>query len=83
MTTNNTKPAVSIPLAAVPAKRSFNGGVEPGTLRGSRMEIGSREDPDETIRTTTQAMTGPELRLWLKQGNNRELFNSYLARRNK
>jgi hypothetical protein len=83
MTTNHTKPAATIPPVAVPAKRSFNGGVEPGTLRGSRMEVGPREDPDEAIRNMTQAMTGPELRLWLKQGNNRELYNSYLARRNK
>jgi hypothetical protein len=73
---NSTKPIV------IPAKRpSFNGGLQPGSLRGNRIELGPSIDPDEEIRATTQAMNGPQLRLWLKAGNNRELYDAYLERK--
>jgi hypothetical protein len=76
MTTNNTKPNV------IPTKRpSFNGGLQPGSLRGSRIELGPTVDPDEEIRDLTASMTGPQLRLWLKQGNNRQEYDDFLARR--
>jgi hypothetical protein len=76
MTTNNIKPPV------IPTRRpSFNGGLEPGSLRGSRIEIAPQEGPDDSIRNLTQAMNGPQLRAWLKQGNNRQEYDAYLERK--
>jgi len=76
MTTNNTNPPVVIPVK----KRSF-AGIEPGSLRGNRIELGPTIDPDEEIINTTAPMNGPQLRAWLKQGNNRREYDAYLERK--
>jgi hypothetical protein len=76
MTTNNIKPPV------IPTKRpSFNGGLEPGSLRGNRMELTPPVDEDEEIRDLTASMTGTQLRAWLKLGNHRREYDAYLERK--
>jgi hypothetical protein len=75
MTSYNIKPTI-------PTKRpSFNGGLVPGSLRGNRMELTPPVDPDEEIRDLTASMTGPQLRAWLKQGDNRKTYDEFLERR--
>jgi hypothetical protein len=81
MTTNNNKPAVTIPPEVVPTKKRSFAGIEPGSLRGSQIEVGPPVDPDEDIRNKTAAMSGAQLRAWLKTGDNRQKYDAFLARR--
>jgi hypothetical protein len=67
------------------SRKSPHGGIEPGSLHGSRVlpsSEGSNDSADEALLAKVNKMTGREMRRWLKIAGNERALNDALARRN-
>jgi hypothetical protein len=74
--TKNSTPPENIPVA-LPKRRSF-AGIEPGSLRGTRMDYTPAPivDPFDGVREAKN-LPSKEFAAWLRKGNNRQLLEEY------
>ena len=79
MSSDTTKPGVPFVAPLKPKPRAF--GIEPGVFRGSTLRYSGPPpvDPDNELIARVEKMSGSEMRHWLKQGHNREMYNQALA----
>lgn len=72
--TKNNTPPENIPVAT---PRRFSGGLEPGTLRGSRVDYSPApvEEPFADVVKAKKELNGKEWLIWIKK--NRSRFEEY------
>ena len=84
---NTNKPKLTTPepvqqSASAPLRKSFAGGVEPDSLTGRRLFYSAApppSDPDADLLAEVEAMSGSEMRRFLKTGTNRQDYDRALA----
>jgi hypothetical protein len=86
MTGKTTKPPEATPPAVVPAPLSAPrapADIEPGTLSGRRNIIATkpREENDAELFAKVKKMSGAEMRVWLRHGDNRSKLEAAQKRK--